>query len=416
MTNFTRAKRTLQEHNVQTTHQRAMEDAAAFMGQMESGHLSVSQQLTSQASEIVKQNRLILTSILRAIIFCGKQNISLRGHTELSNLGETSKFNPGNFIALLQLQIQSGDTVLKNHFAKTPKNAQYRSPHIQNELISAIGEWFQQTKKSRLQHFLLSVQTKQLMPPQKSNCPLFCDTLTKVVWCNEEFIEFILCDTGTSGEAIASKIKGALEYLSLNLKYLRGQSYDGAGNMAGRYQGAAAVIQRDYPRAVYFHCAAHALNLCIVAACNVQEVRNFLATLEQICLFFSFSAKRQQELTKNIEELPVGETNRKKLVSICKTRWVSRIEAFEVFHVVLPAVTNTFEIISGDRNTNAESSQKAASLLLSATQFQFVMILAVVENCLGYTKGLTVSLQSWSMDICTAYREANTVRTVLAEV
>ena len=41
MTNFTRAKQTLQEHNVQTTHQQAMEDAAAFMGQMESGHLPI---------------------------------------------------------------------------------------------------------------------------------------------------------------------------------------------------------------------------------------------------------------------------------------------------------------------------------------------------------------------------------------
>ena len=98
-----------------------MEDAAAFMGQVESGHLSVQQQLTFQASETVKQNRLILKSILRAIIFCGKQNISLRGHRELSNLGEISIFNPGNFQALLQFQMDSGDSVLKNHFARTPK-------------------------------------------------------------------------------------------------------------------------------------------------------------------------------------------------------------------------------------------------------------------------------------------------------
>ena len=84
-----------------------------------------------------------------------------------------------------------------------------------------------------------------------------------------------------------------MKILSLNLHHLRGQSYDGAGNMAGRYKGAASVIQRNYPKAVYFHCAAHALNLCILAACNVQEIRNMLGTLEQICLFFMFSAKRQ---------------------------------------------------------------------------------------------------------------------------
>ena len=126
-----------------------------------------------------------------------------------------------------------------------------------------------------------------------------------------------------------------------------------------------------------------------------------------------FSAKRQQELTGNSEQLPVGATNCKTLVSIC---WVARIEAFAVFHVVLPTVSKTFDIISSDRSWNAESSQKAASLLLSLTQFQFLMVLVVVENCLGYTKGVTVSLQSQSIDICTAYREANTVRAVLAEV
>ena len=60
-----------------------------------------------------------------------------------------------------------------------------------------------------------------------------------------------------------------------------------------------------HPKALYFHCAAHAFNLCIVAACKVQEVRNMLGTLEQIWVF---SVKRQQQLTENIEQLPVGET------------------------------------------------------------------------------------------------------------
>ena len=125
-----------------------------------------------------------------------------------------------------------------------------------------------------------------------------------------------------------------MEKLSLDLQeYVCGQSYDGAGNMAGRYHGAAVVIQRNFPKATYFHCAAHVLNLCIVAACNVQEVRNMVGTLEQICLFFMFSPKRQQELTQNIEQLSVGEATHKKLVSIYKTHWVARIEAFEVFQV-----------------------------------------------------------------------------------
>ena len=50
----------------------------------------------------------------------------------------------------------------------------------------------------------------------------------------EEFFSnyFILCDTGTSGNAIADKILKTLEGYGLNISYLCGQGYDGAGNMA----------------------------------------------------------------------------------------------------------------------------------------------------------------------------------------
>ena len=49
MTCFTRAKTTLQEHNLQLTHKMVMDDFMAFMGQMECGHLSIQQQLQNQA-------------------------------------------------------------------------------------------------------------------------------------------------------------------------------------------------------------------------------------------------------------------------------------------------------------------------------------------------------------------------------
>lgn len=82
-----------------------------------------------------------------------------------------------------------------------------------------------------------------------------------------------MCNTGTTGTAIANKILEALETYGLNIANLRGQGYDGAGNMAGKYRDAASVLQSKYPKAVYVHCAAHALNLCVVATCSVQLVK-----------------------------------------------------------------------------------------------------------------------------------------------
>ena len=204
--------------------------------------------------------------------------------------------------------------------------------------------------------------------------------------------------------------------LSLDPQFLRGQAYDGAGNMAGRCHGAAALVQKDFPKATYFHCAAHALNLCVVAACKVTSVRNMLGVLEQVCLFFIMSPKRHGELAGHIGNLPEGVTRRTKLVNICKTRSIARIESFETFLSVAPAVVQTFEVISTDNTWNTESSTRATSLLLSITQFEFLMAIVVVEACLGYIKGLTVALQSRSTDICTAYREASIVMRVLTDV
>ena len=33
---------------------------------------------------------------------------------------------------------------MKDHFSARQKNAQYRSPKIQNDLIAAVGKWIQQ--------------------------------------------------------------------------------------------------------------------------------------------------------------------------------------------------------------------------------------------------------------------------------
>ena len=106
-----------------------------------------------------------------------------------------------------------------------------------------------------------------------------------------------------------------MEEYGVNVGSLRGQAYDGAGNMAGKYHGAAARIQSVCPKAVYVHCAAHTLNLCVVAACSLQLVKNMMGTMVEICLFFSNSPKRQLELEKHAPS--------RKLVDMCKTRWVA---------------------------------------------------------------------------------------------
>ena len=156
----------------------------------------------------------------------------------------------------------------------------------------------------------------------KELLPLIIRFVDQSGMIREQFLEFVLCDTSTSGQAIADKIKFTLEKHTLDLNDLRGQRYDGAGNMPGKYRGAAVIIQHDYPKALYAYCVSHVLNLCAVAACSIQAIRNMYGVVEEICLFFNYSPKQQQEPQEHIENLPVGTTSKTKLMDLL-TWWVA---------------------------------------------------------------------------------------------
>ena len=151
----------------------------------------------------------------------------------------------------------------------------------------------------------------------------------------------------------------------------------------------------------------------MVAACSVPSIRNMQTTLLDLCLFFNYSPKRQQQFEK---ELPVGVSTRTKLVNLCKTRWVARIEAYEVFGDLYPAVVSTLETISSEPGWSSDTAHKAAGLLTAVTQFSFLVAFVVVNIGLGFIKGITTSLQSRTLDICNAYAEVNTVVSVLQDV
>ena len=60
-----------------------------------------------------------------------------------------------------------------------------------------------------------------------------------IVWNKEEFVEFISCKSGTTGEALSDNV---LWKHGLDIALLRGRAYDEAGAMAGSVNSVAAKI------------------------------------------------------------------------------------------------------------------------------------------------------------------------------
>ena len=76
--------------------------------------------------------------------------------------------------------------------------------------------------------------------------------------------------------------------------HCHGQAYDGAASMRGRINGVAARIQEEEPAALYVHCLAHNINLCLQSVGKqIAVVREALELTMEHGMFISFHQSAQ---------------------------------------------------------------------------------------------------------------------------
>ncbi len=142
-----------------------------------------------------------------------------------------------------------------------------------------------------------------------------------------------------------------------------------------------------------------------------------MQTADEISRFFSNSPKRQLALEEWIDNV-LADENRKKLKELCRTRWVERHEAFEVFLDLFLPTFSCLEAIahSSTSDWNRETRADAQSLLLALSQFPFMVALVLSQKILAYTKGLSVKLQGQYVDVVRAYQDIESVKEVIRGV
>ena len=216
----------------------------------------------------------------------------------------------------------------------------------------------------------------------------------------EDFIKFIHCDTGLTGLDLAAVILKEMGELSLDIQNCRGQVYDGAGAVAGHINGLAAQILRVNGKALYTHCFSHKLNLVVCNACTIPIVRNIMTQIKDLAGFFNHSPNRQLMFEKNIS-LHAKETKRKKLINVCKTRWVERIDGLDVFQELLIPIFFTLEEMSlnEEGKCNVSTSSQATSFLAIISSFNFIVSLVITRHTFDLTLAVTQLLQAKENDI-----------------
>ncbi|GBM10257.1 hypothetical protein AVEN_49980-1 [Araneus ventricosus] len=170
---------------------------------------------------------------------------------------------------------------------------------------------------------------------------------------------------------------------------MRGQGYDGTAKMRGQFRGLQASNKEKLPLALYTHCSSHSLNLCLSDASNIPSKRNCMGVIKEVCRFFHMSAKRT-EILKSVISDCCPEQKKKKLISLCETRWVERHDSVFLFKDILePILLSLLKI----EEESSDSAPKAHALSSSISQFQFLVNLFVLSRMLSTTYDLSEKLQ-----------------------
>ena len=106
-----------------------------------------------------------------------------------------------------------------------------------------------------------------------------------------------------------------------------------------------------------------------------------------------------------------------KLKSLCKTRWLHRIDAFHIFVELFDGIVKAFnEMTSNPSKWSRDSSVDAMSMhCLWHISFEFCLTLRILERHMSYTESLTLALQVKAVDIVQGVEHVSTLKNVLSD-
>ena len=255
--------------------------------------------------------------IVDCVIFLGKQGLAFRGHRESH---ASDLLNAGNFLEVLKL-LSSYDVTIRDHFEKFRKEHEalalatarsqsgasatkkvkgrgskitFLSNKTQNNVIDVIGkeitlEIVKRISECKAWALIVDTTPDVSHHEQLSICVRIIDS---VGCCSEH----LLCSKrapGTTAQELYNTVVDALKSQGVTFSKMVAQTYDGASNMSGCYNGLQAIVRDEIGSHVtYTHCYAHTLNLVLSdSASTAIDYISLFGNLEKTYAIFSQSEK-----------------------------------------------------------------------------------------------------------------------------
>ncbi|XP_060865965.1 zinc finger MYM-type protein 1-like [Metopolophium dirhodum] len=338
--------------------------------------------------------KAILKILFDVILFCAKNNLALRGTDE-----RIGKPNCGIFLSTLELLSHYNPILAKHIEEVNAKNnvISYFSPQIQNEIISLLGKstrekLLNRVKESKYYSIMFDCTPDVSHKEQMSQVLRYVYISNGTVSVEETFIDFMESHEKT-GEGLSLEIIEKLNKDDLKLSNCRGQSYDNASNMSGKYKGVKTRIMQINNLAVYVPCNAHSLNLVGDDAAKVcVRMITFFDTVQQIFIFFSSSTSRWTTLMKCINI---------SLKCTSATRWSAKQDSVSALKRNLKNVYNVLKEMSENPKLPKEVILGATNLL-KHLDFNFFCLLDLWNEILTTINRVNLALQKKSLTIDSA--------------
>lgn len=239
----------------------------------------------------------VLKRVISVIKFLASRGLPFRGDEEAFGVN-----NNGNYLGILEL-ISEHDPFLRNHIEmhgnKGSGRPSYLSTTICNELITQMNTnltnlIITQIKEAKYYSIIMDSTPDLSKTDQMAIVLRYC-TPTRV---NERLVELCPFDNH-KGQSLYFILEDYLKNVGLNIEDCRGQSYDNAANMSGKYEGLQSYVKNKNNLAVYITCTAHSLNLVGVHSvdCCIEAV-SFFGFVQMLYNFFTGSIHRWKILTE----------------------------------------------------------------------------------------------------------------------
>jgi hypothetical protein len=224
------------------------------------------------------------------------QACAFRGHDESSG----SSIH-GNFVEMLKYTASINENIAEVVLENAPRNAKYTSPDIQKVILNILATRVRNKIREEIEDAKFCILVDEALDESnREQTTIVLRFVNRDGFVQERFFNVVGVDE-TSVKTLKKGICNVLTRHNLQIENMRGQTYDGASNMRGAWNGLQALFLKDCPYAYYVYCFAHELQLALVAAAkDVPDVWKYFSKLNSIVNLVGVSPKRHMEL-KNIK-------------------------------------------------------------------------------------------------------------------